>query len=555
MLQFFRRSQQQSSTSNYNQDPVGGDHEEEEDTNNIPRAGVRSNFSSSRPNWSNHDHYGDHADDDNDADDENHEEEEEERFISRQQEEEQNTNNNLLDSSVRIEEPTEGTRLLNPRQRIVGYDGSSHRTHRHDSHLNANQHDNYDYGDGSSDSQYQQSHNVQLHPGNGRHDHENQSLPQQQPRQQQQPPDHENVHNRHNHNQANHQEDEQDIGLQIANLTSRLRILFYTLYIPIIPLSVLLFALLLQLLIKAANSPPCSYPLRFFALASLLLFLYTPNHRTIKRLLFNYSRERDGAIRPRSVRIYDQFFHMICLMYIYLDMVLVQSCREDIVNNVSTCTTTCPDLYSWFQRFDIVLRIFVGVLVLPLVCLPFVYIWIMRRIHTTEALWRLQQGLEGGGGEDGGRMAQGEEDLMAAGGGAKVKDIMENLRRVRLVPVPSEEDGSKVRVVGVERVSWTGDDRLRDWDAVKDCCICMCEFECEGGGSSVKNGESSLVQEDGIVQTRCGHLFHKACIGGWIGGRNWEDSLSLLGSNARARRRCCPLCREDLAISDGSDAV
>eukprot|EP00557_Chaetoceros_sp_GSL56_P005343 CAMPEP_0176488498 /NCGR_PEP_ID=MMETSP0200_2-20121128/6743_1 /TAXON_ID=947934 /ORGANISM="Chaetoceros sp., Strain GSL56" /LENGTH=536 /DNA_ID=CAMNT_0017885489 /DNA_START=229 /DNA_END=1836 /DNA_ORIENTATION=- len=536
MFQWFRLSQQQSGEHS-------NDHAPEEaaaaaaavaarPSNNHHQGTSRGGYS---PIMDNPDNYSDLIIDDEEEDDEyHHDNQEEQRQRQRQpsRRQQQNTNTNLLDAIMARTPPTEGTRLINPRRPMAGYNGNANNDHD-DQHSNDN-----DDGGGSSESLHN---DPQLHPENGRND-ENQPLQQQQ---QQQSPGNQNNHN-HNHNHHNQEniQDEDEIGIQIANLTNRLRVLFYTLYIPIIPLSVLLFALLIQLLIKAASSPPCSYPLRFFALASFLLFLYAPNHKTIKRVLFNYSRERDGMIRPRAVRIYDQFFHMICLMYIYLDMVLVQSCREDIVNNASTCSTTCPDLYSWFQRFDIVLRIFVGVLVLPLVCLPFVYIWIMRRIHTTEALWRLHEGLEDGGRGDGRRV--GGEDSM---GGVKVKDIMENLKRVRLVPC--DEDRSKVRVVGEVKHGNGVVDQRKDWDTVKDCCICMCEFECkkdeenerdegeEGRSTRVKDGESSLVQDE-IVQTRCGHLFHRACIGAWIGGRNWEDSSSLLGSNVRARRRCCP---------------
>ena len=362
-------------------------------------------------------------------------------------------------------------------------------------------------------------------------------------------------------------QDDDDIGDQITTLTNRLRILFYTLYIPIIPLSGLLFVLLIQLIMNTITSPPCSYPLRFFAILSLLLFIYTPNHKAIKRYLFNYSRERDGMIRPRSVRIYDQCFHTICLLYIYLDMVLIQSCREDLVNDVSTCTTTCPDLYAWFQRFDLVLRIFAGILILPLVCLPFVYMWIMRRIHTTEALFRFERGLGGGGG---GRR---EEDNLA--GGVLVKEVMEGLREVVLVKV-DVGNRSMIKIVGKGNLESWSCGRLRERDAVKDCCICMSDFYCEGDGKSLDNdkdhdndgnscgngevgesvsncginGSESLSSQGCIVETKCGHLFHKACIGGWIGGRYWEDASS--GSNTRARRKCCPLCREDLTLN-GSD--
>eukprot|EP00927_Polykrikos_kofoidii_P060743 TRINITY_DN55665_c0_g1_i1.p1 TRINITY_DN55665_c0_g1~~TRINITY_DN55665_c0_g1_i1.p1 ORF type:complete len:453 (-),score=56.80 TRINITY_DN55665_c0_g1_i1:9-1367(-) len=48
-----------------------------------------------------------------------------------------------------------------------------------------------------------------------------------------------------------------------------------------------------------------------------------------------------------------------------------------------------------------------------------------------------------------------------------------------------------------------------------ECCICSREFDAEGGE---------------ICSTRCHHVFHTACLGGWL-----------------HRSSSCPLCREDLA--------
>jgi hypothetical protein len=351
--------------------------------------------------------------------------------------------------------------------------------------------------------------------------------------------------NDNNDNEEIHENQNQDVGEEITTLTNRLRVLFYTLYIPIIPLSGVLFILLLQLVMKTIASPPCSYPLRFFAILSLLLFVYTPNHKAVKRYLFNYSRERDGIIRPRSVRMYDQSFHMICLLYIYLDMMLIQSCQEDVdINHVSTCTTTCPELYEWFIRFDLVLKIFAAIILLPLVCLPFVYMWIIRRIHTAEALLRFERGLNGNAARD--------EDYLA--GRVLVKEIMEGLREVVLVKVVVTAK-TMIKVLGKgNEESWSGD-KLREKDAVKDCCICMSDFYCEGEIDELEsdrdvNGNEGSTSQQCIVETKCGHLFHKACIGGWIGGRDWEVASAAL--NTRARRKCCPLCREDLALN-GSD--
>ena len=431
----------------------------------------------------------------------------------------------------------------------------------------------------------------------------------------------------------NTNQNENEITRQITTLTNRLRVIFYTLYIPIIPLSALLILLLLQLTYESLHSPTCSYPLRTFSFSSMFLALYIPNHKIVKRWLFNYSRERDGLVRPRRVRIYDQCFHMLCLTYLYMDMVLIETCKDDVVtvmvgggsggdadadayinadinadmnannNNmtmdslqVSTCETTCPDLYPLLQKYDLVLRIFSVILVMPLICLPFVYVWIMRRINTAEELLQMDLGGLGvGGGMD--------DDFL--GGGVLVKDVMDGLREVILVGENAnadanacadsdvngdEEEGNKrtaLKVIGKNGVkSWTqvqwkqdhqreggdGDTTMNmnmnmNMNVAKECCICMNDFEVENekSGSFVPtssamstitptpannntNTKDTMISNSNtsqvIVETKCLHLFHRECIGAWIGGVNWEEA----SLNHRARRRCCPLCREDLAI-------
>ena len=432
---------------------------------------------------------------------------------------------------------------------------------------------------------------------------------------------------------TNQNQNENEITRQITTLTNRLRVIFYTLYIPIIPLSALLILLLLQLTYESLHSPTCSYPLRTFSFSSMFLALYIPNHKIIKRWLFNYSRERDGLVRPRRVRIYDQCFHMLCLTYLYMDMVLIETCKDDVVtvmvgggsgggsgdgdggdinadinadmnannNNmtmdslqVSTCETTCPDLYPLLQKYDLVLRIFSVILVMPLICLPFVYVWIMRRINTAEELLQMDLGGLGvGGGMD--------DDFL--GGGVLVKDVMDGLREVVLVGENANanacavsdsdvngdvEEGNKrtaLKVIGKNGVkSWTqvqwkqdhqreggdGDMTMNmNMNVAKECCICMNDFEVENEKSCTfvptsstmctitptpantntnTNTKDTMISNSNasqvIVETKCLHLFHRECIGAWIGGVNWEEaSLS-----HRARRRCCPLCREDLAI-------
>lgn len=375
------------------------------------------------------------------------------------------------------------------------------------------------------------------------------------------------IPNNNNDNAQNHD----DISVQIADLTNRLRILFYTLTIPIVPLSVLLAVYLGQFVASTFNSPDCSHPIKSFAVLSALIVCYSPNHNRIKRFLFN---DRIGN-RSSAARFYDQMFHMCCFMYFYYGMALMQTCREDLdpVTGESTCQVTCPQVYNSYKRFSFVVNLFVVVLLLPLVFLPFVYLWIIRRINTEDAWMRL--------GRDMRRGSTGDDDL---GSGVIIKEIMEGLRSVYLVHMNDAETknddetgissgrgdsyyygstdlsnathhSQKVRVVGRSIESWSGNETARDREALKDCCICMNEYTILDKDQTEHQDllQKILTSQEEIVETKCHHIFHKACLGRWIGGVQWED-VSSLDLNGIARRRLCPLCREDLAV-DGSNRV
>lgn len=278
----------------------------------------------------------------------------------------------------------------------------------------------------------------------------------------------------------------------------------------------------------------------------------------------------------------------------------MQDCQDDVVTvpqqagedlTMSSCEETCPDLYLATARFVFALKVFTIVLIMPLVCLPFVYLWIIRRVNSEELLARF-------GGE--------EED---GSGGILAKEIMENLREVVLIPLKpegshkwkrsgnpesSKGDGNvkMVRIAhkynspdqdeDVEKGPKENEGRIRqwlrkkgeeeqellssrtsgicEWESVKECCICMCEFDTvselpsatksDNNDSTIQSGDGTSHSEelDAIVQTKCGHLFHKKCIGGWVGGDfGSDDQSSASRRNGRALRRTCPLCREDLA--------
>ena len=104
----------------------------------------------------------------------------------------------------------------------------------------------------------------------------------------------------------------------IGTLTRRLRCLFSTITWPIVPLGTIVALALLWVLYAASSLDlrrSCSHPLHWYALASLILVAYIPHHAQVRSHLFNYSRERDGPIRPARVRIWDQGKYLLYLAY------------------------------------------------------------------------------------------------------------------------------------------------------------------------------------------------------------------------------------------------
>mmetsp|Transcript_15796 Transcript_15796/g.34329 ORF Transcript_15796/g.34329 Transcript_15796/m.34329 type:complete len:536 (-) Transcript_15796:1318-2925(-) len=394
----------------------------------------------------------------------------------------------------------------------------------------------------------------------------------------------------------------------VQALTQRLRCLFTALTLPIIPIGTALSFLLLFVLYAAFVTDlhkECSAPLHGYAIVSLVLFAYAPNHRAVKFHLFQYSRERDGPVRPRAVRVYDQLFQTVCLLYVYGGMTLVQTCADDLTTlpmdgdtpgevsaspqdsdiasgtTISTCAATCPALYSATRTFIMTLELFAIVLILPLLCLPCIYIWVVRRASAVAALAEFGRG-RGTEDEDdgfGGRHftaleilngmdivrfvdADGPNSGLGDGGSSKVK-IITLARGVSLDRRSSEGGGltdmEEGRIESQMNLPPARMPSYRDREDVRECCICMTEFRVsehvlpEDFAQLARSSAAIGASEDpnSIVRTKCGHFFHRSCLAGWLGGR-WTEGDS--GSNRnnesrRARRRACPLCREDLAPS------
>lgn len=399
---------------------------------------------------------------------------------------------------------------------------------------------------------------------------------------------------------------------RVSALTRRLRCLFSTITWPIVPLGTIVALALLWVLYAASSLDlrrSCSHPLHWYALASLTLVAYIPFHAQVRSHLFSYQRERDGPIRPARVRMFDQFFHTVCLLYVYTGVTLIQTCREDIVTGqdaaadkiagneiampndgpLNSCQATCPNLYQALSVYVATLEMFTFALILPLLFLPCIYLWFLRRATAeAEAFAQLQDRLQ-------------EEEALLSNGGVTASEIIDSLENVKLVsrtetsnnPVKEEAD----QEIWLLPYSAT-DASIGMKSDVKECCICMSDFpihkeaDLEDGlfenkrnnprgndrgacnhSSRRSTDDSNHSDHDGstvdlkeciIVRTRCGHVFHKECLSGWVGGRwqlhaNGVDSSSNSNSNIniddestperrrrRARQTCCPLCREDL---------
>mmetsp|Transcript_9312 Transcript_9312/g.13218 ORF Transcript_9312/g.13218 Transcript_9312/m.13218 type:complete len:582 (-) Transcript_9312:152-1897(-) len=401
------------------------------------------------------------------------------------------------------------------------------------------------------------------------------------------------------------QTNEQPPEVQVRILTDRLRCLFAILTLPILPLGSLLAILLCHLiytLFLEFNQSCGKHYLKLYAIISAFVFLYAPNHKKVKLVLFRYSRERDGPNRPRSVRIYDQCFHIICLLYVYWGAMILQACNDDILDtsgqfstsnanqtdiafdNIpyvldkmgntkdiqSGCAATCPALYSSMKYFVITLEIFAGVLLLPLVSLPCVYVWILRRVRGVDPeMW--EETLRRETGEETGftktKIMEAMEHVRLVGhmdsnretSKSIIADLPTSVQKVKVVRCPKEQERFE-QVWKNKTPNGNGESQIvvSDEDEFvtesKECCICLEEFDivdvelggdcnCSSCNKSLPSSSNSKV----ILRTKCGHMFHKECIGGWIGGYWGNTDSSSTGNSNWARRKCCPLCRVDLA--------
>uniref|UniRef100_A0A6U5EXE5 RING-type domain-containing protein n=1 Tax=Corethron hystrix TaxID=216773 RepID=A0A6U5EXE5_9STRA len=268
----------------------------------------------------------------------------------------------------------------------------------------------------------------------------------------------------------------------------------------------------------------CDRPLVFYTWMSFAILIYSPCHRKIKRTIFGYVRERDGPIRPRAVRYFDLLFQIVAIVWIYLGVYWT--------SNTVTCQVTAPYLYMSVRTFVVIQGIFVTLVAVPVLCLPCVYVWMLRRRRGSRT---------------------GRENITAEEAEARAEAVLAKLEVLEYV-----------------------EEKFDDHQFPKECCICMANFSKEvvtenkeGGEGSIKElckegchsnskekeGRATIAtgseeqslddtidetvtlgtttsenelegKHEKIVITPCGHVFHHECLGLWL-----KSST------------VCPLCR------------
>lgn len=376
---------------------------------------------------------------------------------------------------------------------------------------------------------------------------------------------------------ASDSEDEEDDDNEadaLALLTRRLRCLFSVVTWPIVPLGSLCIMGILWLAYSSfilERNVTCSHPLEWYSVTSLIVLVYLPFHTSIRSALFRYDRDRDGPDRPAVVRRYDQCIKMIAVLYVYAGITMLQTCQEDLglpgddgtsnpafggnssmneggsLLNNNTCAATCPQTFSSLRIYVACLELFFLSLVAPLLFLPCLYLYFVRRtMEDAEALTMLQDRFR-------------EEDAVRRNGGVTAESIMKQLQVVHLVVDPRTIDRKVLVVPPLVTVAETSTvvpstpptRRAMDWDKalecdIKECCICMKNFAIEGSNDietgqlndSAATAATDNGEDDCIVRTTqtCSHLFHQRCLASWVGGR-WEGNTGNASPGGRRRAR------------------
>ena len=99
----------------------------------------------------------------------------------------------------------------------------------------------------------------------------------------------------------------------ISRSVHRIRFIFYSLFIPLVPVTIYLTLTFISLVINAMKSDSCSHPLRWFVLTMVTLLTYIPNHQRIKV----YILEEGDRYSPLAAKLFDNLFYFSILMFCF----------------------------------------------------------------------------------------------------------------------------------------------------------------------------------------------------------------------------------------------
>jgi RING-like zinc finger len=118
--------------------------------------------------------------------------------------------------------------------------------------------------------------------------------------------------------------------------------------------------------------PTCSHPLYPYSIATIVAFVYATRHDLVRSAFFTSDRGR---------RLYDKCVQGMALLYVYMGILLKQTCMDDVPpgQTVDSCVATCPHVTAAFSLYVLALECFSAAIFVPLLLLPCVYVWFVRR--------------------------------------------------------------------------------------------------------------------------------------------------------------------------------
>lgn len=275
--------------------------------------------------------------------------------------------------------------------------------------------------------------------------------------------------------------DEDDTSAEFRAMMHRVRCLFGALTFPIPPLAAAVVLTMFYFLgvaylpfqVKAFTAlwngmdvaefpdlPTCSHPLYPYSAATVVAFVYATRHDLLRSTFFRSDRGR---------RLYDKCVQGMALLYVYMGILLKQTCMDDVPpgQTVDSCVTTCPHVTAAFSLYVLALECFSVAIFVPLLLLPCVYVWFARRgTHRQSTRPR-------------------------GTSHRRMQSVLNGLSAIRVVANTSANTMTTTPLMAI-----LGGDDERIPLHNKECCICMAD----------------LTDANVVRIKNCGHVFHKVTL-------------------------------------------